>query len=91
MYKKYKEMFSRVIPQIKQFYPLPAVFMAVGKGFSGGYEDYVKNKNDTNVTLAEHTLCCIMGAYMGVLSGAFLGLTWPISLPIFIGRYLDKK
>jgi hypothetical protein len=51
---------------------------------------YVKNKND-DVTLVEHTLCCIMGAYMGVLSGAFLGLTWPISLPIFIGRYIDKN
>ena len=77
--------------RIKQFYPIPAVFMAFGKGFSGGYEDYVKNKNDNNVTLAEHTLCCIMGVYMGALSGAFLGLTWPISLPIFIGRYIDKK
>jgi hypothetical protein len=84
-------MFSRVIPNIKLFYPLPAVFMVPAKGFSGGYEEYVKNKNDDNVTLAEHTFCCIMGSYMGVLSGAFLGLTWPISLPIFIGRYIDKS
>jgi hypothetical protein len=84
-------MFSRVLPKIKQYYFLPAAFLMPAKGFSGGYEDYVKNKNDNDVTLAEHTLCCIMGAYIGVLSGAFLGLTWPISLPIFIGRYIDKK
>jgi hypothetical protein len=84
-------MFSRVIVKIKQFYPIPVIFMAVGKGFSGGYDHYVKNMNDNDVTLAEHTLSCIVGAYIGVLSGAFLGLTWPISLPIFIGRYLDKK
>jgi hypothetical protein len=84
-------MFFKVMSNVKKYYPLPAVFMAVGKGFSGGYEDYVKNMNDNNVTLAEHTVCCIMGAYMGALSGAFLGLTWPISLPIFIGRCLDKK
>jgi hypothetical protein len=84
-------MFSRVIPHIKQFYPIPAVFMAVGKGFSGGYEDYDKYKNDNSVTLAQLTLYCIMGSYVGVLSGVFIGLTWPISLPIFIGRCLDKK
>lgn len=84
-------MFFKVMSTVKKYYALPAVFMAVVKGFSGGYEDYVKNMNDNNVTLAEHTVCCIMGAYMGALSGAFLGLTWPISLPIFIGRCLDKK
>jgi hypothetical protein len=32
-----------------------------------------------------------MGAWVGSVSGAFLGATWPISLPIFIGRYIDKK
>ena len=77
--------------KIKQYYFIPAVFTAVGKGFSGGYDEYVKNKNDNEVTLAQHTFCCIMGSYMGVLTGAFLGLTWPISIPVFIGRYVDKK
>lgn len=49
--------------------------MAFGKGFSGGYENYVKYKNDNDVTLAQHTFYCIMGSYIGVLSGAFLGIT----------------
>ena len=84
-------MFSRVIPNIKQFYPIPVIFMTFGKGFSGGYEEYVKYKNNIDVTLAQHTFYCIIGSYMGALSGAFLGLTWPISIPIFIGRYIDKK
>jgi hypothetical protein len=84
-------MFSRIILKVKDYYALPVVFMAFGKGFTGGYEEYVKYKNDNDVTVAYHTFHCIMGAYMGVLSGAFLGITWPISLPIFIGRYIDKK
>ena len=84
-------MFSRIISKVKDYYALPAVFMSVGKGFTGGYDEYVKNKNDNDVTLAYHTFSCIMGTYMGVLSGAFLGITWPISLPIFIGRCLDNK
>lgn len=79
------------LKNVKKYYALPAVFMGFGKGFSGGYEEYVKYKNDNDVTLAQHTFYCIMGSYMGVLSGAFLGLTWPISLPVFIGRYIDKK
>jgi hypothetical protein len=84
-------MFFKVMTNVKKYYALPAAFMAFGKGFSGGYDEYVKNKNDNSVTLAYHTFYCIMGTYEGVLSGAFLGITWPISLPIFIGRYLDKK
>ena len=62
-------MFFKVMSNVKKYYALPAVFMAVGKGFSGGYEDYVKNMNDNNVTLAEHTVCCIMG-------GVYGGIIW---------------
>jgi hypothetical protein len=83
--------FKVMMSNVKQYYAVPAVFMTFGKGFNGGYEEYVKNINDNDVTLAHHTFCCIMGVYMGALTGAFLGITWPISLPIFIGRCLDKK
>jgi hypothetical protein len=84
-------MFFKVMTNVKKYYAIPAVFMGFGKGFTGGYDEYVKNKNDNDVTLAHHTFCCIMGTYMGVLTGAFLGLTWPISLPVFIGRCIDNK
>ena len=80
-----------MMSKVKDYYAIPAVFMTFGKGFSGGYEEYVKYKNNNDVTLAQHTIYCIMGSYMGALSGAFLGITWPISVPIFIGRYIDKK
>jgi len=85
------EMFSRVIPRIKEFYFLPVVFMVPTKAFIEGYEEYVKNKNDPSASLAHHTFCCFMGACSGVVSGAFLGAVWPLSLPIFIGRCIDKK
>jgi hypothetical protein len=80
------------LKNVKKYYALPAVFMGFGKGFSGGYDEYVKSKNDKpNISLAQHTVYSIMGLYCGAVSGAFLGLTWPISLPIFIGRCLDKN
>jgi hypothetical protein len=84
-------MFSRVIPKIKEFYFLPAVFMTPAKAFTEGYEEYIKCKNDPSISLTNHTFSCFMGAWIGALSGAFLGATWPISLPVFIGRSIDKK
>lgn len=83
-------MFSKVIPKIKEFYWIPAGFLAPMKGFTGGYEEYIQYKNK-DVSLAHHTFCCFMGACTGVVSGAFLGLAWPISIPIFIGRCIDDK
>jgi hypothetical protein len=84
-------MFSKVMPRIKEFYFLPVVFMVPAKAFSEGYEEYVKYKIQDDVSLTHHTFCCFMGAWTGAISGAFLGATWPISIPIFIGRCIDKK
>jgi hypothetical protein len=83
-------MFSKIIPKIKQFYFLPVAFMVPMKVFGEGYDEYIKNKN-RDISLAEHTFCCFMGACVGAVSGAFLGVTWPLSLPIFIARSIDKK
>ena len=83
-------MFSKVIPRIKEFYFLPVVFMAPARAFTEGYDEYIKN-NNKDKSLAEHTFCCFMGACVGAVSGTFLGVAWPLSLPIFIGRYIDKK
>ena len=44
-----------------------------------------------DVSMIHHTFCCIMGAWTGVISGAFLGLLWPITIPVFIGRCINKK
>lgn len=84
-------MFNRILSQVKHYYAVPAFFLAPMKGFSGGYEEFVKCNNMDNVTLTQHTFCCIMGTGSGVISGAFLGLLWPITIPIFIGRYINNK
>jgi hypothetical protein len=84
-------MFSKVIPRVKEFYFLPVIFMVPTKAFTGGYEEYIKYKKDLDVPLTQHTFCCFMGAWTGAIGGAFLGATWPISLPIFIGRSIDKS
>jgi hypothetical protein len=83
-------MLFRIIPKIKEFYFLPVAFMMPMKSFTEGYEEYIKYKNE-DVSLSHHTFCCFMGAWTGAACGVFLGATWPISIPIFIGRCLDKK
>lgn len=85
------EMFSKVMPIIREFYFMPVLFMVPTKAFIEGYEEYVKNKNDRDISLTHHTFWCFMGAWTGAISGAFLGATWPLSLPIFIGRCIDKN
>ena len=84
-------MFSKVIPRIKEFYFLPLVFMVPARAFTEGYDEYIKYKIQDDVSLTHHTFCCFMGAWTGAISGAFLGATWPLSLPIFIGRSIDKS
>ena len=84
-------MFSKVLPKIKQFYFLPVAFTVPAKAFSEGYEEYLKYKIQDDVTLTHHTFCCFMGVWVGAVSGAFLGATWPLSLPLFIARSIDKK
>jgi hypothetical protein len=84
-------MFSRILSNLKHYYAVPAFFMAPIKGFTGGYEEFIKYNNVDDVTLTHHTFCCIIGTWTGVISGAFLGAVWPISLPIFIGRCIDNK
>jgi hypothetical protein len=84
-------MFNRILSNVKYYYAVPAFFMAPTKGFTEGYEEFIKYKDVDDVTLTHHTFCCIMGVWTGIISGAFLGAVWPISLPIFIGRCIDKK
>ena len=84
-------MFNRILSNVKYYYVVPAFFMAPTKGFTGGYEEYIKYKDVDDVSLTHHTFCCIMGAWTGVISGAFLGLLWPITIPVFIGRCINKK
>ena len=76
---------------IQKYYFLPVVFLAPMISFSEGYREYIHYKYYNGEDISLHTFCCLMGAITGMLKGAFLGATWPISLPIFIGRFIDKK
>jgi hypothetical protein len=49
-------------------------------------KEYIICKNAADASLTQHTFCCFMGAFSGLVGGA-----WPISLPVFIGRCIDKK
>ena len=84
-------MFSKVIPRIKEYYFLPVLVMMPIRAFTEGYEEHIICKNAADASLTQHTFCCFMGAFSGLVGGAFLGATWPISLPVFIGRCIDKK
>jgi len=81
-------MTSKSIMKLSHLYFVPLFITIPIKIVSNGYEEYIKNKDKS---LTEHTLTCCFGAISGIYSGAFLGILWPISLPIFIARSIDKK
>ena len=81
-------MFSKITPKIKDYYFLPMLITVPLKTSMGGYEGYIKYKDKT---FTEHTYHSFMHAVAGMISGAFLGAVWPISLPIFIARQFDKS
>lgn len=83
-------MFSKITPLINKYYFAPVGFLVPITTLRGTYDEYVKN-NNRDSSLIEHTFGCLMGAWVGILSGVFLGVAWPISLPIFIGRCIYKK
>ena len=37
------------------------------------------------------TFACIIGGCSGVCRGVFLGVVWPISLPLYIAKTINKK
>ena len=80
-------MFSKIISKINEFYFLPIIIVTPIKAVHEGYKEYIENKNKS---LTQHTLYCFNGICYGMMSGACLGLLWPISLPIFIGRCIDN-
>ena len=81
-------MFSKVMPLITKYYFLPVAYFLPMKVFSGGYEEFINNQDKT---VTKTTFCCFMGAWSGVFEGAFLGVVWPITIPIMIANQYNKK
>jgi hypothetical protein len=79
-------MFAKLRP-FMMYYFVPVAYFVPNKVFNGIYEEYEKNKNKT---LTQHVGYCIMGAYSGVFEGLFLGTVWPITVSVWIKRFIDK-
>jgi len=79
-------MFLKLRPYLK-YYFLPIAYFVPNKVFDGFYYEYNKNKNKT---LTKNVFCCIMGANCGALEGLFLGIVWPITISVWIKRFIDK-
>jgi len=80
-------MFSRVFSIINQYYFVPVLVTVPIKVATDVYYEYNTHKDNT---FAEQTFCCFMGVWSGIVVGGFLGIAWPISLPIFISRMIKK-
>lgn len=72
----------------KRLYILPALVLIPMKGFSGACNGYHEYKN---LSLSGHIIGCCIHTYMGLIEGAFIGMLWPISLPVYIKRQFDEK
>jgi len=83
-------MFSRIIHKIHEYYLLPVLITTPVNAFVGAYEEYIDKKSRV-VSFTQHTFCCVMGGFTGAAGGVFLGVVWPISLPIYIARTINKK
>ena len=72
----------------KQFYFLPVLVLVPIKGIQGICEGY---KAYNGQSLSCHVVGCFVNAYGRAVEGAFLGVVWPLSLPIAIKRYFDSR
>ena len=83
-------MFSRMIQKVHEYYLLPVFITTPTNAFAGAYEEYLKEPPYMN-TLTQHTFSCVMGGFSGAIGGIFLGVVWPISVPLYIARTIQNK
>jgi len=69
-------------------YYIPAVVGIPIGGIVEGYAGFIGSKNDTFVN---NTINTSFGIILGMYKYGFLGLIWPITLPISIARFIDTK
>lgn len=80
-------MASKSLFKLSDLYFVPLFLTIPIKTVTNGYEEYIKNKDKS---FTEHTFHCCMGALCGIYSGAFLGIVWPVSFPLFITRLMNE-
>ena len=85
-------MFSRMIQKV-DYYLLPVLITTPVNAFAGAYEEYIKYIKEPSYmnSLTKHTFSCVMGGFSGAIGGIFLGVVWPISVPLYIARTIQNK
>ena len=68
-------------------YFIPGLIICIIGGFGGANIAFIQNKSNTTI---KNILHIFTGTIIGAIEGAFLGLIWPITIPVFIGSYLNK-
>ena len=69
-------------------YFIPAIVGIPVGGFVEGYAGFIKTKNET---LGDNTIHTIFGIMFGIYKYGFLGLVWPITFPVLIGRSIGTN
>jgi hypothetical protein len=68
-------------------YFIPAIVGIPIGGFVEGYAGFIDSKNKS---LGDNTMHTTFGIIFGMYKYGFLGLIWPITLPVLIGRSFNK-
>ena len=69
-------------------YSIPGLVGVPIGGFVEGYAGFIESKNKT---LFENTFITSFSIFFGMYKYGFLGLIWPITLPVLAGRFIDTK
>ena len=69
-------------------YYIPALVGIPTGGFVEGYAGFIESKNKT---LFENTFITSFCIFFGMYKYGLLGLIWPITIPVSIGRFIDTK
>ena len=69
-------------------YSIPALISIPIGGFIEGYAGFIESKNKT---LVDNTINTSFGIILGMYKYGFLGLVWPITFPVLVGRFIDTK
>lgn len=69
-------------------YYIPAVVGIPIGGIIEGYAGFIESKNKN---LFENTFITSFSIFFGMYKYGLLGLIWPITIPVSIGRFINTK
>jgi hypothetical protein len=81
-------MSSTPLSFVQKFIVLPSLAGGIIGSPYFGYKEFMETKNKDYIDNLMHTSMGLMG---GFYVGAALGLFWPITSGVFIGRYICRE